>query len=186
MGTPTGNAQLSQLTAQALPEAKQNSQGQRLANTDRLNDLYRRYNQAKAAKENVDAIVKDVDRAVNPPTREQAEEVLDRGHYQDGLKATLDNDPKARGKWLGEHFKRVQRSWLYAVCELRSLGSSGGCGQDQPHQPRVIPPPRPPGSNPPSSQTRPPSARPLNPGGQAAVPGNTNRQRLGISARPAR
>lgn len=179
VGTPTGNAQLSQLTAQADTKAQSSEQGHWLADADRLNDLYRRYHQAKEAKENVDAIVEEIDRMVNPPTREQAEEVLDRGHYQEGLDAALGNDPRARGEWLGEHFKRVQRSWIYAICELRSIGSSGGCGNDPPPQPEDDPRRDPP-------RRRQPRTRPVNPGGQVAVPGNTNRQRLGISARPVR
>lgn len=183
VGTPTGNGQLSQLTAQAMPQAKHDHQGQWLADADRINDLYERYNQAKEVKENVDAIVEEIDRIVNPPTREQAEEVLDQGHYQDGLDAALGNDPRARGEWLGEHFKRVQRGWIYAICELRSLGSSGGCGEDPPRQPEDDPQPRRPENNPQPRQPRQPRARPLNPGGQAAVPGNTSRQRLGISSR---
>lgn len=179
VGTVTGNAQLSQLTAQAATKAQSTEPGQKLADADRLNDLYRRYHQAKEAKESVDGIVEEINRMTNPPTREQAEEVVARDHYQSGLDAALSNDPRAGREWLKEHFKRAQRSWLYAVCTLRGIGSSGGCGNDPPLQPqddlRRDPPRR-----------RQPRTRPINPGGQGAVPGNTNRQRLGISARPVR
>lgn len=179
VGQATGQAQFSQ-RAMAGPKAQAGRTTDWLADADRLNDLYRRYQQAKEAKENVDAIVEEIDRLTNPPTREQAEEVLDRDHYQEGLDAALGNDPQARGEWLGEHFKRVQRGFLYAICQLRALGSSGGCGEDPPMDPPEDRP-RPPQDNQPPRQPR---ARPVRPGGQGIVPGNTRRQRLGLSDRP--
>lgn len=182
VGRPTGQAQSSQM-ALAGPKTQDRAGADWLADADRLTELYERYQKAKEAKENVDAILEEIDRLTHPPTREQAEEVLDRDHYQEGLDAALDNNPEAKAEWIGEHLKRVERGFLYAICQLRALGSSGSCGDDPPPSPPDDRP-RPPQVNPQPWMPPSPQPRPIRPGGQGLIPGNTNRQRLGLSDRP--
>ncbi len=197
VGTATGNAQLSQLpthwfsNTSSLVASAQPSHGL-LAQADRiqqLNDAYERYQKAKEAKQQVDDILEEIDRLQNPPTQEQAEEILDMDHYQEGLDAALGNDPSARVEWIAEHQKRQQRSWAYAICKLRSIGSGRSCGDSEDEDPQDPRDPRTP--NQPQDPNRPriprrPRNTSVNPGGQGAIPGNTNRQRLGISSRPVR
>jgi hypothetical protein len=158
VGTPTtGEARFSELATA--------SKTGRLAQRRRIDwqDANQRYQDAKAKADKVQTTVERLDE----PTREEAEQILDRDHYNDGVEAVAENDPEAKGEWLGEHFQRAQQAWAYAICKISNLGMSGSCGEPDPGDPGN---PGDPGA-------------PVNPGGDGAIPGNTSRQRLGLSGR---
>ncbi|MGC9505465.1 hypothetical protein [Baaleninema sp.] len=162
VGTPTtGNARFSELSYVETASTKNN-----LAQRNRIDvqEANQRYQDAKAKAEKVETTLERLDE----PTREEGEQILDRDHYKDGVEAVAENDPEAKGEWLGEHFQRAQQAWAYAICKISNLGTSHTCGEPEPEDPD--PDPNPPGE-------------PVEPGGDGAIPGNTSRQRLGISGR---
>lgn len=126
-----------------------------------------RYQDAKSKADKI----KTYGESLDEPTREEGEQVLDQDHYKDGVETVVENDPEAKGEWLGEHLRRAQQAWAYATCRIANLGTSGQCGEPEP-EPTPDPDPDP---N--------PDPTPIEPGGDAAIPGNTNRQRIGISNR---
>ncbi|NEO27608.1 MAG: hypothetical protein F6K03_12125, partial [Kamptonema sp. SIO4C4] len=170
VGTPTtGNARFSELSA-SVGFAKQN-------NRDRLgqiaDDAQQRYEDAQTVKGKIEETQTTIERLDGQPTREEAQEVLDQSHYQDGVETVAENDPEAKGEWLGEHFQRVQQAFAYATCQLANLGNeSSSCGEPQDEN----------GNGDEDGGDDP--GTPVDPGGQGAIPGNTNRQRLGLSGRP--
>lgn len=171
VGTPTtGEADFSQLAAASAPSTAAKTQ---IAQSDRtmtftveeVREANQRYQDAKAKADKVKTTLERLDE----PTREEGEQVIDYDHYRDGAEAVAENDPEAKGEWLGEHFQRVQQGWAYAICKISNLGTAGQCGDPEP-DPDPDPDPEPE-----------PNPTPVDPGGGAAVPGNTNRQRLGLS-----
>lgn len=171
VGLPTtGEARLTELmegsgaiAAKANQPLAQRGTGEQL-NWQEVQDAQERYQDAKDKAETVETYVESLDE----PTRKEGEEILDREHYQDGMEAVAENDPDAKGEWLGEHLRRAQQAWAYATCKIANLGTDYQCGDPEPN-PDPDPAPDP---------------TPVEPGGDAAIPGNTNRQRIGISNRP--
>jgi hypothetical protein len=175
VGTPTtGEARFSQGfdgTIAATKNVAQVAQRRRIDTQEAIE----RYQDAKAKADKAQTTLERLDE----PTRDEAEEILDRDHYKDGVEAVAENDPEAKGEWLGEHFQRAQQAWAYAICKVSNLGTSATCGEPDP-DPDPDPEPDP---NPDPDPDPDPPGTPVDPGGDGAIPGNTNRQRLGISGR---
>ena len=170
VGTPTtGNADFSQLSHQQV--ASLNLLAQQGSNID-LQEAQERYNQAREMQEQLETTLNRMD---EQPNAQDVEDLTNYDHYEEGADTVFEQDRNAQAEWLGEHLQKVREGFAHAICELRNLGNAESCGEPEPD-----PDPDPnfnPRSNPPRT--------PVNPGGDGAVPGNTRRQRLGISARSA-
>ncbi|MFO8041171.1 MAG: hypothetical protein R6U67_17190 [Sodalinema sp.] len=176
VGMPTtGEADFSQEAMREVASLK-TTLAQRGGNVD-WQEAQERYEQAQETAETVQDTQDRLEGNVN---REDAEGVVDYDHYEEGLDTVAEQDREAQGEWLGEHFENVQDGFAYAICKLRNLGTAGSCGDPEPDQPDRDPDPDPNGDPNPD-----PPGTPVNPGGDGAVPGNTSRQRLGLSGRSA-
>lgn len=169
VGIPeTGEARFDELEARSSAFSKQS--GSRRIDVQEAKE---RYEDARSKAEKVKETAEDLDGEV---TKEEAQEILDRDHYKDGAEVAAENDPEAKGEWLGEHFKRAQQAWAYAIDKIRDLGPDdeddsngrGGDGDDN-------------GDDSNGNGNGGGGTTPVDPGDQTAVPSNPNSQRLGLS-----
>lgn len=128
-------------------------QGIELAQGDRFLQWVERGQEAYERQQEIQDYLERIERQEGDPSDADVDNLIDLGHYQDGLAAAISADPGDRISWITDHLDRVTHAWEYAICVLE-----GGCeaGEDSP----VYDPSR-----------------------DVAVPGNTSRQRLAQSAR---
>ncbi|NMG59107.1 hypothetical protein E1H12_11420 [Geitlerinema sp. P-1104] len=176
VGTPsTGNADFSQWSHQEV--ASLNILAQQGSDID-WQEAQERYNGARETQERLETMRNRMD---EEPNAEDVEDLRNYNHYQEGADTVFEQDRNAQGEWLGEHLQKVREGFAHAICELRNLGNAEACGDPEPDPDPDPDPERDPNFNP---RPNPPTT-PVNPGGDGAVPGNTRRQRLGISGRIA-
>lgn len=178
VGIPTGTGTVSQhlaspsLVAANKQENRPIAQGQQRPAGWNVSQETQRY---QKAVEHAEQIRKMRDRLrCRPSSDADVEGLTNLDHYQEGLKTVVENDKSGQGEWLGNHLELVGDGFRLAICRL-----NGGCMDDSPN------------AAPASSDCLPsdPAAQyppVIQPGGQVAVPGNTSRQRLGMSGRPRR
>jgi hypothetical protein len=101
-------------------------------------------------------------RAQQPQSEQVVRDFTDLTHYVEGVEAAVNPAASSGGsnsETAGEHLARVRFAWSYLACVL-----SGDCLLEAPG----------PGAN---------CARVFDPSDEVAAPGNTSKQRLGLSAR---
>jgi hypothetical protein len=137
------------------------------------NDLWQRYKDAQARYNNVKgyfdqgkAYYDRLGNIVSKPSWNDIHNLADYKRYRDEIDVALKGDIGAKADWIGNHFEILQKAWLFAACML-----VGDCEEDVPEKAY--------------SETE-PRLQLFNPSRDSAVPGNTGRQRLGLSLRPFR
>ncbi|RMH77122.1 MAG: hypothetical protein D6680_06115 [Cyanobacteria bacterium J007] len=122
-----------------------------------------RVNSAREKWEKLDRYRQELERANRPPSEDAIRDLTDLTHYRDGLEAAKNPaDLEGKGEWFRDHLGRVTNGWNYVNCVL-----AGECD--------------PPGDE--FDRDRGDRPKPFDPSGKVAVPGNTVKQRLGLSGR---
>jgi len=128
----------------------------RLPSFAEVQDVYGRAGRVAAAVR----LVADSNRASQGVNKQALDDALDLDHLMRGLWIVAWGNPSAKGDWIGQHSVRVKNAWAYAVCVLegkcRHPGADGG-GADVTIEVDLTK--------------------------HVAVPGNTSKQRLGLSWR---
>ena len=123
-------------------------------------------------------------------------DIVDLGHYAVALAKAISGDHTKEIKWAANHIDLVKKAWQYAVCkreggcntEVASFGSLNRESKEFTDSRMLLAPSQSTkvyaeiGSNAKGSKE---GYRTYDPPGNDAVPGDTSRQRLGISPRPS-
>jgi hypothetical protein len=88
---------------------------------DLTDDLQARYNRASKMKGYID-------KASGQGHKASAGDVVDEGHYRDGIDKVKKLDFKGEGKWINEHNESVGKLAAYTHCELSASCSPDGGG----------------------------------------------------------
>lgn len=158
--------------------------------SDRFPDLMDRYQWAKIHKKQLD----ELDEQFDP--KGSIDDIMDLGHYTVALEKAISGDQAEKINWAADHIDVVKKAWQYAVCkreggysaEGTSFGSLDGKPEELTDPPMLLAASRslithsitksnPEGNNGGKSA--------YDPSDNDAVPGDTSRQRLGISPRPS-
>jgi hypothetical protein len=132
----------------------------------RYSDAQARYNNVKGYFDQGKAYYDRLENIVSEPSWKDIQNLTDYKHYEDGIEAALEGSTTDKTEWLGKHSELLRKAWLFSACRL-----AGGCEEDAPEKAY--------------SKTE-PRWKLLEPSRDSAVPGNTGRQRLGLSLRPYR
>jgi hypothetical protein len=132
---------------------------QRTQALPRYEDGLRRYHKYRGYYNEYKWLKDRWNRAHSTPGPEAADEVLDLTHYREGLKVAITGSPRAKYKWLIEHFERVARAFQYFTAVIEGLPNPEGLAS--PNIPEVV----------------------YNPSEDTGVPGDSSFQRLGWSTR---
>jgi len=128
----------------------------RLPSLAEVQDVYGRAGRVASAVRRV----ADSNRADQGVNKQALDDALDLDHLMRGLWIAAWANPSSRGQWIGDHSVRIKHAWAYAVCVLegkcRYPGADGG-GADVTIE--------------------------VDLSKHVAVPGNTSKQRLGLSWR---
>jgi hypothetical protein len=157
---------------------------------ERFTDLKQRYEWAKNHKKQLDKLDGQLD------SKGSIRDIIDLGHYTLALKNVISGSRAKKTKWAADHIHLVKKAWQSAICRGEcGCGAEGvSFGSRELTPDALIEPPmlltalKSPivrlltESNPKENKE---SKCEYIPSGNDAVPGNTSRQRLGMSQRPS-